>query len=500
MKKKSNSQIHMVIYVLIIAFVAICTTSKVFPNDIFFTIPCGQNILDNSFSTTETLTYHTGLTFIDVRWVFDVIMTIIHNSFGLNGIYISTIVFSILLFESIFITLNKLYKKTNISFLITLVSSYFIHVYIVPRAQIMSALIFIWEYYCILQLLRSNKKRYYISLILLSIAIVNVHATLYPIFLLLFLPYIAEFIISKLNISNKFKKISFDNSKYYKNLIVLFLIISLMGFVSPYPGTAYIVMFKTMVGKTNRTINEMQLIFGTMLLYMWFLYILIFSVLGAFKTHIKANNIFLITGLSIMAIYANRGFLIFVIIANFPLCEVLVSCYNCRYYLIFKEKIPKLDFILKFIYCLICLSILVKSFVYLYENVFKYEYISDIYEPVYATEYLLNEIDLDDYVLYNEFNYGSYLEYNGIKAFMDSRAEVFEKPYNDVEIMHDSNKMEFAKDYEELKPYVDKYHFNLFLVNKDFNIFNILMDNPEYFELLHLDDNFAIFKLVDDKK
>ncbi len=126
-----------------------------------------------------------------------------------------------------------------------------------------------------------------------------------------------------------------------------------------------------------------------------------------------------------------------------------------------------------------------------------YEYISDTYEPIYATEYLLNEINLDDYVLYNGFNYGSYLEYKGIKAFMDSRAEVFEKPYNDVEIMYDSNKMEFAQDYEELKPYIEKYHFNLFLVNKDFNLFNILMDNTEHSELLHLDDNFAIFKLVE---
>ena len=497
MKKKYNSQITMVLYVLIIAFVAICATRKVLPNDIFFTIPCGQNILDNGFSTADTLTYHTGLNFIDVRWVFDVIMTIIHNAFSWDGIYISTIVFSILLFESIFVTLNKLYKKSNISFIITLISAIFIHVYIVPRAQILSALIFVWEYYCIIQLLRSNKKRYYISLILLAIAIVNVHATLYPIFLLLFLPYITEFIISKLNISNKFKKITFDNSKYYKNLIILFFIILLMGFVSPYSGTAYTVMFKTMSGKTNRTINEMQLLFGTILLYMWFSYILIFSVLGAFKTHLKASNIFLIAGLSIMAIYANRGFLIFVIITNFPLCEILVSCYNSRYYFIFKEKIPKLDFILKFIYCLICLTILVKSLLYLYDNIFEYEYISDIYEPVYATEYLLNEINLDDYVLYNEFNYGSYLEYKGIKAFMDSRAEVFEKPYNDVEIMYDSNKMEFAQDYEELKPYIEKYHFNLFLVNKDFNLFNILMDNTEHSELLHLDDNFAIFKLVE---
>ncbi len=498
MKKKSNSQITMVIYLLIIVFVAICTTRKYFPNDIFFTIPCGQNILDNGFSTTETLTYHTGLTYIDVRWLFDVIMTIIHNSFGLDGIYISTIVFSILLFESIFVLLNKLYKKPNISFIITLISTILIHDYIVPRAQILSALIFVWEYYSIIQLLRTNKKRYYLLIILLAIAIVNIHATLYPIFLLLFLPYIAEFIISKLKLSKKFKKITFENSKYYKNLIILFFIVLLMGFISPYPGAAYIVLFKTMAGKTNKSINEMKLLFGTTFLYMWFSYILIFSVLGAFKTHIKASNLFLITGLSIMTIYANRGTLIFIIISNFPLCETLVSCYNSRYYFIFKERIPKLDFILIFIYSLICLSISVKSLIYLYENIFMYEYISDTYEPIYATEYLLNEINLDDYVLYNGFNYGSYLEYKGIKAFMDSRAEVFEKPYNDVEIMYDNIKMESSKNYDVLKPYIDKYNFNLFLVCKEFKIYNVLLDNPEHFELLYLDDNFAILKLVDE--
>ena len=498
MEKKRNRQSISILYYFFVALIAICTTRKLLPNDIFFTIPCGQNILDNGFSTVETLTYHQGLTFIDVRWLFDVTYTMIHNIFGFNGVYIMTIIFSIMLFESIFILLNKLYKKPKISFLITLISNIYIHIYIVPRAQIVSALIFVWEYYSIIQLLNTNKKRYYISLIVLAIVLVNVHATLFPIYLLLFLPFIAEFIISKLRISNKFMKITFDNSRYYKNLIALFMIVLLAGFVSPYPGTAYTVMFKTMSGKTNRYIGEMQLLLGSML-YMWLIYISIFCILGNFKTHIKASNLFVIIGLSMMALYANRGFLIFVIITNYPLCELLVSCYNSRYYFIFKEKIPKLDLILKIIYYfIICMALLTHSLLLLYNNIFNYKYISTETEPVFATQYLLEEINLDDYVLYNGFNYGSYLEYFEIKSFMDSRAEVFERPYNDVDIMYDNSQMEKARSYEELQPYIEKYNFDLFLVNNEFTIYHTMMDNPEHFELLHLDDYFAIFKLVDE--
>jgi hypothetical protein len=64
--------------------------------------------------------------------------------------------------------------------------------------------------------------------------------------------------------------------------------------------------------------------------------------------------------------------------------------------------------------------------------------------------------------------------------------------------MYDSNQMDNSKNYKALKPYIDKYNFNLFLVCKEFKIFNVLLDNPEHFELLYLDDNFAILKLVEE--
>ena len=144
------------------------------------------------------------------------------------------------------------------------------------------------------------------------------------------------------------------------------------------------------------------------------------------------------------------------------------------------------------------MALLTHSLLLLYNNIFNYKYISTETEPVFATQYLLEEINLDDYVLYNGFNYGSYLEYFEIKSFMDSRAEVFERPYNDVDIMYDNSQMEKARSYEELQPYIEKYNFDLFLVNNEFTIYHTMMDNPEHFELLHLDDYFAIFKLVDE--
>lgn len=49
--------------------------NKEFPNDTFFTIAIGENILENGIQTEEKLVWHEGLEFTNPRWLFDIVIT-----------------------------------------------------------------------------------------------------------------------------------------------------------------------------------------------------------------------------------------------------------------------------------------------------------------------------------------------------------------------------------------------------------------------------------------
>jgi hypothetical protein len=60
----------------------------------------------------------------------------------------------------------------------------------------------------------------------------------------------------------------------------------------------------------------------------------------------------------------------------------------------------------------------------------KNELVPESSYPIKLADYILNNIDTEDMRLYNGFNYGSYLEFRGIKTFIDSRSEVFCEEFN----------------------------------------------------------------------
>ena len=50
--------------------------------------------------------------------------------------------------------------------------------------------------------------------------------------------------------------------------------------------------------------------------------------------------------------------------------------------------------------------------------------------PVEASTWILENLDVKEIKLYNEYNYGSYLLYRGIPVFIDSRADLYAPEFN----------------------------------------------------------------------
>ena len=68
--------------------------------------------------------------------------------------------------------------------------------YIAARAQLVTFILFVLQIFFIEKLIQTKNKKYGIGLIAISIIIANLHVAVWPFMFVLYLPYIAEYIIA----------------------------------------------------------------------------------------------------------------------------------------------------------------------------------------------------------------------------------------------------------------------------------------------------------------
>lgn len=495
---QSNKKIFNLIIILLLIFIGISVADKYFQNDTFFTIALGKETLQNGVHNKEVLTYHTGFKYYNVRWLFNVVIFLINNYIGFAGIYGFVITVVVLISLSLYFCIYKITSKQLLAFIITLFAMYFSYGYFAARSQIVSMLIFIIEYYSILMLLKTCKKRYLFILLLLPILIVNFHASVFPFYLILYLPFIAENIIAKFKFSKNINLVSFNLNKNIKYLYLIFLVNVLEGLISPLGFAPYTVMFNATGGVSKQIIAELQpLNYNSSTMLFFIAYILIFTgCICLIKEKIKAHTFFLFAGLGLISIISTRNFFLFFIIGAFSLAETLNIFFeeNKVFDFIYTQK-SSIFFKLVGILCIMVL------FTPLFIKNLSMDYVDKSSYPVDATEYIINNIDLSKYTLYNGFNYGSYLEYKGIKAFMDSRSEVYEKNYNNTDILKDYSLISMTDEKQlDYKEFFNKYNINLALIKKydDFYKAQIKDDKHNCLKTIYDDDCFLLCEVLDN--
>ena len=196
-----------IIYIFLIIVFSLSLVQKQFQNDTYFDIAVGEKILNQGIYVEEDFSFVEGLEYENVRWLFDITVAKLYNLFDFHGIYIFVNCITSLIGLSLFYILIKQKNSKLLSFLLVLFTMYLTRSMYIARAHIISFFIFIWEYYFIEKLLDTKQKRYIIILMILSILLANVHASVYPLFFVMFLPYLAE------EICSKFKKIPQNENK-----------------------------------------------------------------------------------------------------------------------------------------------------------------------------------------------------------------------------------------------------------------------------------------------
>ena len=543
--KNKSSKIFFIVAIILIAMFSLALTPVTLQNDTYYTIEIGKQIMETGIDMQDHFSWHQDLAYTYPHWLYDLITYQIYSSFGMTGIFVTTCILSMILGVSLFLINNKITKNQVISFLISVGVMYLIKDYIAARAQLVTFILFIWMIYCIEMFLKGKKKRYAIGIVGISILIANLHVAVWPFLFVLFLPYIAEYIIAsladviiyrkigkkilelkiknlkskninaeKINILEekllklneqidriKIKrdkelenpyKIKLVKNKNVKWLILIMIICLFTGLITPLGDTPYTYLVKTMQGNTTQNINEhlpmtiyeQPEVLATIII---FLAILIFT-----KTKIRLSDLFMIGGLCYLMLMSRRQLSMFVLVGSIVLNRLICDMIK-RYYKEPKdEKFKELRNKLAFLGMIIIMSIMSYHFA---EEKSGDHYIDETTYPVQACDYILNNIDLGTAKFYNEYNYGSYMIYRGIPVFIDSRADLYAPEFSGKEediFMDFINVSSIGDFYEDI---FKKYGITHAIMYKDAKISMIIdKTKDENYKKIYEDDYFVIYE------
>ena len=526
--------------IILIAIFCFAISPVTLQNDTFYTIKIGEHITKNGIDMQDPFSYH-NLKYTYPHWLYDVAIYLIYSIGGMFGIYISTVALAIILGLSLYITNVKLTKNNVTSFFITIGSIYLLKDYIAARAQLVTFILFVLTVYFIEQFLNTKKKRYAIGLIIIPIIIANAHVAVFPFYFILYLPYIAEYIIylltnlkiiikkskiKKLNKklknikdedekqqinskifsleeSNKISmdkrerraenayKIKITNNKNIKALIIIMIICLFTGFITPLGTTPYTYLIKTMQGNTTQNISEhlpLTLINNKnyMVVLALFLAILIFT-----DTKIRLCDLFMLLGLTLLTFYTKRQESIFIIICGFILNRLICYLFN-KYDSDGPKKIENKMTEIIGMTTTIALVLLIS--IINYKPKMDDSFVDESSYPVMASDYILNELDLDNIRLYNEYNYGSYLLFRGIPVFVDSRADLYSPEFNEgVDVFTDFLNISGVNN-NNIEEMFEKYGFTHLIMYKDAKLRTFMNQTPEKYDKLYEDDYFCIYE------
>ena len=552
---KKQGIIFNIIAFICIALFSIAISPKCLQNDTYYTITIGEYIYNNGVSdlTQDIYSMH-ELPYTYPHWLYDLGIFLIYNSFGHQGIYISTMILTAILGISVYILSNKKSNNKVISLAITIGSLYLMKSFIAARAQLVTFILFVWAVIAIEEFLETKKVRYEFLLILIPFLITNLHCAVFPFYFILFLPYIGEYFLLLLEdldldlklfkLIFKFKKKITKNEdkkslndrridkveqeicerkrkrtilrenpyriKTKKNHVVLLLILIIevaifTGFLNPAGNGAYTYLYKTLKGNTTASINEhlpLTLVenkeFAITLVI--FLSILIFT-----DTKIRLADLFMLAGITFLSFNSRRQVSMFAIFCG-PILANLISSLVNKYDRETFKKIEKWMTDWFGATVVVCLCII--GCTNLIKSNLREDYVDASSYPVEASDWILSNLDVKNIKLYNEYNYGAYLLFRGIPVFIDSRCDLYSPEFNGTynketneyegrDIFADAlNIAGLAVDYKVKFEEYGVTHIILYQNSK----LAMVLENDANYERIYYEGNFKIFKKLTNEE
>ncbi len=545
------------IVAIVIFCISLCPITL--QNDTYYTIKIGEHIVNTkTVDMQDPFSWHENLPYTYPHWAYDVIIYLIYNAFGLMGIFISTIVLACVLGVLMYFTNCKISKNKPIAFFITIGAMYLMKDYIAARAQLVTFILLELAILLIEKFLETKKVRYPIGIVLISIAIANLHCAVWPFFFVIFLPYVAEYLIFtiidaepiykvkqklydiRIKIYNKLLnkkkekytekinrtiakkeeaiedhkkfienqknrrenpyRIKYEKNKATKWLILVMVICAFTGLLTPLGDTPYTYLYKTMQGNTTENISEhlpLTLINAKEILVTL---VAVLAIMLFTDTKIRLKDLFMLAGLALLMFMTRRQVSMFVLFGSAIIAKLIADLF--RKYddrgLAELENIMISTLGTIAVICIIALLAILEIRPKVddkFVNVSSY--------PVDAATYITENLDLKSIKLFNEYNYGSYLIFRGIPVFIDSRADLYAPEFNKIENSEDA---ELAKGRDIFSDYIgastiSRYYERVFekydithMILSKKSKLNMLVEKDDRYNQIYSDEYFVIYE------
>jgi len=564
-EKRTKKKFNIIAIICIIIF-CITISPKTLQNDTFYTIKIGEHIVNQGIDMQDPFSWHEDLPYTYPHWAYDTGIYLIYHLGEMTGlanggmlfIYLSTVILACVLGICIYATTNKVTKNPLISFFLTLLVMYLMRDFIAARAQLVTFILFVLTILLIESFLESKKKRYLVGMVVVSFIIANIHVAVWPFFFVLFLPYIAEYIIATISEANLISKLMIGirkqevkrietklakeskeekkqelkiqleeakknlidrekkeekiieretkrrenpyklkirKNKAVKWLILVMIICAFTGLLTPLGDTPYTYLAKTMQGNTTKSISEHLplTLFDdkeTMIALALVLAILIFT-----DTKIRVSDFFMIGGLIFLSFMSRRQISLLLIIGIFSFAKwlnYLIEKYD-------SEGSSKLmELMTTLLGKVITIVLIVVVCLLMVRPKLKNKFIDTKKYPVEAATWILENLDVENIRLYNEYNYGSYLLFRGIPVFIDSRADLYTPEFNKQDeeekgrdIFSDYINTSSIGTYYETK--MEEYEITHVIIVNNAKL-NMFLSRNENYKQLYKDDSFVIYE------
>ncbi len=570
-KQKDKKAISIAFDILVIFCVALLSATlmqKAFQNDTFYTIKIGQLLRTSGLDYIDHFSWHDSLPYMYPHWLYDLATSLVYDFMGgFTGVYIVNVILSSILGILTYITSKKITKNQLISFIVTLGQMYLLRDYLAARAQLVTFILFVLGVLFIEKYLEKPKLRYALVLIIIPIIIANVHSAVFPFYFVLFLPYIGEYAIrvlldlhlphklyqlyiktdikitskklknvdekkikqyqkklAKLNKELEKSNVDFEKaiikqnstrSKPYKltlerndnvlKLLIIMIICLFTGLLTPIKDMPYTYTLKIMQGNTTKSINEHLPL--TLIDYKPILALLTLTiaVVTFSKVKIRLRDLFFFCGLTLLALMTRRQISMLVLFGGFVFARIasdFFEIYDKDSSEEFKEYLTSISgqFLTLAIILLVCFAN--------YRYKINQAYINESSYPIEASTWIKENLDYKNIRLYNDYNYGSYLLFEDIPVFIDSRCDLYTPEFNGTynKEKHKYEGKDIFSDFMNIST-IGTYYETKFeeygvthVITKPNSKIRMLISRDKNYEELYSDKNFVIYARGDQSK
>ena len=501
--------------------------------DCWFLLNHGRYAVEHGIPHIEPFTIHENFAFVMQQWLTSAIFWEIYKYFSAEGLvgFLHPIgALTIYAFYRLSLIVSKENRDTALV-LSSLVGIVICFLFIRTRPQIFSTLIFILEIVSLELLRQSNKRKYIFIFPLLSLALVNLHAAMWPMLLIFLLPFLFD------HLARYDKKGYFFHDERIDICVLgaIAALIVLAGFINPYGWEAMTYVFRSYgYDIISNFVNEMQPItvrgwIGKISELLFLFVIVVYA-----RHKIAIRHLLITLGTMWMALSSFRSLYLFLAVGLYPLAfvyrdwqgltkvntstdnlrlrKILIVLIDCFFIWMIVNKhdyildvlgykrlvlllVAMLPVILwgllgwrygslqhvkdKLLRCGYVSVTLIISFMILLAVEYKLVNSEKLPDSALAVDYLLEHEQAEDVRLWTSYNEGGYPEFRGLRCFIDPRAEVFLISNNKQrDVFYEFFSVKAGK--TDYRTFLSWYDFNYILVSENDIMYTYLPNDDDY--------------------